>query len=308
MARIASVNISTEKGVVKIPVPEAEANGSGLRGDAHAGPWHRQVSLLSKESIDGFGKQAGRSFACGAFAENLTTEGLDFSALALFDRLDAGEAELEITQFGKACHGEGCAIFKQAGRCVMPKDGVFARVLKGGRIRPGDPLVHRARPLRVRIITLSDRASRGEYSDRSGPAVQEGLETRFKDCRWHLDISRLILPDDEAGLREALAGDINSGTEIVFTTGGTGIGPRDITPDVVVPMLDKLLPGVMEFVRMKHGERLPASLLSRSVAGTAKSTLVFTLPGSEKAVKEYLEAILPLVEHALLMMRGIDAH
>ena len=95
---------------------------------------------------------------------------------------------------------------------------------------------------------------------------------------------------------------------MIFTTGGTGIGPRDITPDVVAPMLDRELPGVMEFIRMKHGERLPSALLSRSVAGTIGNMLIYTLPGSVKAVREYTAEILRTLPHSLLMLHGINAH
>jgi len=308
MATVVSINISEKKGTVKSPVPEAMVMAHGVAGDAHAGPWHRQISILSREIVEAFGRDAGRVFSWGAFGENLTTEGLDLTSVSLLDRLRIGEVELEITQIGKKCHGGGCAIFHQVGQCVMPKEGIFARVIRGGTIRSGGTLVHVPRHLRIRILTLSDRASRGDYEDLSGPAMQDELEARFKESRWRLEISRLVLPDEAAGLRETLTEAIDSGVDIIFTTGGTGIGPRDITPDVVAPLLNKTLPGIMEFIRQKHGERLPAALLSRSIAGTSGQTLLFTLPGSVKAVREYLEVIIPVLEHALLMLRGIDAH
>ena len=96
--------------------------------------------------------------------------------------------------------------------------------------------------------------------------------------------------------------------DVLFTTGGTGIGPRDITPDVVIPLLDREIPGIMEFIRVKHGERLPSALLSRSVAGTIGEMLIYTLPGSVKAVREYTEEILRTLPHSLHMIKGIDAH
>ncbi len=307
-ATIVSINISVEKGTTKTPVPEAEITACGMVGDAHAGAWHRQISLLSQECVAFFGRQSGTVYRAGDFAENLTTEGVDLSQVAIRDTFTSGDVELEVTQIGKACHGGGCAIFRSVGACVMPKEGIFCRVLHGGRLRPGDAITHHPRPLRVRVITVSDRASRGVYEDRSGPAVEAAVAAHFVGMRWHLEISRSLVPDEAEPLRNRLAEAIAGGVDLIITTGGTGIGPRDITPDVVTPLLNKELPGIMDFVRMKHGERLPSALLSRSLAGVAGQSLIYTLPGSVKAVAEYLAVILPTVEHSLLMLSGIDAH
>jgi MOSC domain-containing protein YiiM len=110
----------------------------GIAGDAHAGEWHRQVSLLARESIAKMQK-LGLDVTTGDFAENITTEGIDLPSLPVGTRLEVGEALLEVTQIGKECHTR-CAIYYQAGDCVMPKEGIFARVLKGGIIRPGSPI------------------------------------------------------------------------------------------------------------------------------------------------------------------------
>ncbi len=140
-ARIVAVCLSEGKGTVKTPVPEGElVVGHGLRGDAHAGPWHRQVSLLSTSSIAKM-QALGLDVGEGSFAENLTVEGMDVYLLPIGTHVRAGsEALLEVTQIGKECHA-GCAIFQAVGKCVMPHEGVFARVLKGGRVAPGDELV-----------------------------------------------------------------------------------------------------------------------------------------------------------------------
>ncbi|HEY5621586.1 MAG TPA: molybdenum cofactor synthesis domain-containing protein [Pontiella sp.] len=152
------------------------------------------------------------------------------------------------------------------------------------------------------IITLSDRAVRGEYEDRSGPEIVRILEEHFTGAGIEY-----ILIGDEA---ETLRSQINRapGFDVIITTGGTGIGPRDITPDIVNPMLDREIPGIMEFIRTKHGERLPSALLSRSAAGVIGTTLVYTLPGSVKAVREYMHEILRSLEHALHMVQGEDVH
>ncbi len=124
----------------KANVPHAELRaGCGLLGDVHAGPGRRQVSLLSVDSIATMRRQVP-DIAPGDFAENITTSGLDLPALRIGDRLAVGDsAQLEITQFGKACHGR-CAIFERVGDCVMPREGVFAKVVVGGMIRVGDTL------------------------------------------------------------------------------------------------------------------------------------------------------------------------
>ena len=138
--QVIAVCLSTSKGERKTPVASVELREEhGIVGDAHAGPWHRQVSLLAKESIDKM-RALGLDVTTGDFAENLTTEGVDLLALPIGTRLSVGEAELEVTQIGKECHTR-CAIYYQAGDCVMPKEGIFARVLRGGTVRPGDVVV-----------------------------------------------------------------------------------------------------------------------------------------------------------------------
>jgi MOSC domain-containing protein YiiM len=135
--KIVAVCISAGKGERKTPVAAVELREEhGIVGDGHAGPWHRQVSLLAQESIDKM-RALGLDVTTGDFAENLTTVGLNLPALPLGTRLSIGGAELEVTQIGKECHTR-CAIFYQAGDCVMPKEGIFARVLRGGTVRPGD--------------------------------------------------------------------------------------------------------------------------------------------------------------------------
>ena len=136
-----SVCISVERGIAKRPVPEAQAiEGHGLQGDAHAGPWHRQVSLLAVESVRKM-REAGADVGPGDFGENLDVEGLELPSLPIGTKLQLGDAILmEVTQIGKECHAH-CAIYHQVGDCVMPREGIFVRVLEGGAIRPGDEIM-----------------------------------------------------------------------------------------------------------------------------------------------------------------------
>ena len=137
MAQVVAVCISEKKGERKTPVSSvAVRENHGIEGDAHAGDWHRQVSLLAEESIEKM-RALGLDVTAGDFAENITTRGIELVSLPVGSRLKVGESILEVTQIGKECHTR-CAIFYQAGDCVMPKEGIFARVITGGVVRPGD--------------------------------------------------------------------------------------------------------------------------------------------------------------------------
>lgn len=303
---VVSVNISKKKGTIKVPVSQIELNETGVEGDAHSGKWNRQVSLLGTESFDSFELQAGRKLAYGEFAENITTTGIVLNQTHPLDRFRIGGAELEVTQIGKHCHGDGCAIYREVGNCVMPKEGIFCRVIKSGIIQAGDKVEYLPRVFNIKVITLSDRASTGEYTDRSGPAVAQLLNDFFDSMLWKTNIEREVLPDDADFLKEIF--DHLNGIDMIFTTGGTGIGPRDITVDVVEPLLEKKLPGIMEMIRTRYGTDNPAVLLSRGVAGVIGETLVYTLPGSVKAVEEYLSEIVKTLKHSIYMLHGLDIH
>lgn len=140
MAVVVSLNISRKKGERKLPVPEITLRlHHGIVGDAHAGDWHRQVSLLAEESVDTMRASAPLALDPGIFAENITTRGIILKDLAVGTRLRIGETELEVTQIGKECHSS-CAIKQAVGHCVMPTEGIFAVVVREGIVRPGDEI------------------------------------------------------------------------------------------------------------------------------------------------------------------------
>ena len=140
MAVVVSVNISDKKGIRKHAVPYIEVKcHHGIVGDAHAGDWHRQISLLAEESIDTMRSICPIELDDGIFAENINTRGIDLKHLPIGTRLRVGATELEVTQIGKQCHSD-CAIKKATGKCVMPTDGIFAVVIKEGRIQAGDEI------------------------------------------------------------------------------------------------------------------------------------------------------------------------
>ena len=140
MAKVVSVNISERKGTLKTPVPQIELKlRHGIVGDAHAGDWHRQISLLAEESVDTMRTVSPIPLDAGVFAENINTVGIDLKHLPVGTHLRIGETEVEVTQIGKECHND-CAIKRAVGRCVMPTEGIFAVVVREGIIRPGDEI------------------------------------------------------------------------------------------------------------------------------------------------------------------------
>jgi MOSC domain-containing protein YiiM len=141
MAKVTAVNISEKKGVLKHPIERGFFKfNHGVEGDAHAGKWHRQVSFLGEESIDKMRATGVEGLCLGRFAENLTTEGIILYELPVGTKLKIGEVTFEVTQIGKECH-QGCEIRNLVGDCVMPREGIFARVLTEGYIKAGDEII-----------------------------------------------------------------------------------------------------------------------------------------------------------------------
>ncbi len=306
--KILSVNISTKKGTIKEPVEKIVLNELGVEGDAHAGEWHRQISLLGNESFERFKDMTKREVKFGDFAENITTQGIELVNTKPGDRFIGNDVDLEVTQIGKSCHGDGCAIYREVGNCVMPKEGIFCRVIKAGALKAGDELTFIPKIYKIQVITLSDRASRRIYEDKSGPEVVRLVSEYFDSLKWQFTIESTIIPDDEELLKVYLSKAKEEKYDLLITTGGTGIGTRDITPDVVRQFMDKEIPGIMEMIRVKYGSEKPNALLSRGVAGLMGETFVYTLPGSVKAVKEYMEEITKTLKHLYIMRMGIDGH
>ncbi len=140
MAKVIAVNISEKKGVPKRSIPEGNfIVDYGLEGDAHGGKWHRQVSLLGVESINKMKELGVKGLCTGRFAENLTTEGIKLWEYPVGTKLQIGNTLHEVTQIGKECHTK-CAIFQQVGNCIMPTEGIFTRVLRGGKVKVGDEI------------------------------------------------------------------------------------------------------------------------------------------------------------------------
>ena len=303
MGRIMAVNISEKKGTQKKNVHSARViEDWGLENDAHAGKWHRQVSLLSYEKIEDF-KAKGAPVDEGAFGENLIVQGIDLRQLPVGTQLQCGEVLLEVTQIGKKCHS-GCEIFKIMGDCIMPREGIFTRVLKGGVISDGDEIRVIKRPRRAAILTASDSGYAGEREDLSGPAIREILE-----AGGYQVVHTALLPDD----REKLAAEMariadEQVAELLLTTGGTGFSPRDCMPEATMDIAERMVPGIPEAMRAYSMTITPRAMLSRAAACIRKGTLIINLPGSPKAVRESLEYILPSLGHGLDILTGEAAN
>lgn len=161
--------------------------------------------------------------------------------------------------------------------------------------------------LEILVITLSDRAYGGDYKDISGFRIKERITEYLTSLGWEHTIDMNLIPDESTILHELLLKE-SLRNNIILTTGGTGIGPRDITVDTVKPLLKKEIPGIMEFIRIKYGTEKPNALLSRAVAGIIGQSLIYTLPGSVRAVDEFMTEILKTLKHTIYMQYGIDSH
>ncbi|NMC45233.1 MAG: MOSC domain-containing protein [Chloroflexi bacterium] len=298
MARVVAVNISKKRGTFKYPETEVLLKPDyGIEGDAHAGNWHRQVSLLAQESVEKMRALGVKDLTPGKFAENITTAGIDLTVLPLGTRLAVGNTVLEVTQIGKECH-QHCQIFQQVGMCVMPTEGIFAKVITGGTVKQGDEIML-IPAIQVAIITISDKGFSGVREDRSGPALVEALKE-------HAVVGKtLILPDEKDKIAETLIRLADAGgVDVIFTTGGTGFAPRDVTPEATMAVIDRLVPGIPEAMRQKSMQITERAMLSRATAGIRKQTLIVNLPGSPRAALECLAVFLPVMEHAVETLRG----
>ena len=330
---VKAVCTSSVKGVRKEPVKEARLiEDYGIEKDAHAGKWHRQVSLLSWEKVREFNR-SGAGVSDGDFGENLLVSGINFRTLPVGTRflicpaekavhaeadslteetvhatdLKNGEAVggalLELTQIGKACH-HSCEIRKRVGVCIMPTDGVFAKVVRGGMVKPGDRVrvlpPDPDRPYTAAVITLSDRAFSGVYEDRSGPKAAEVLKAAGYEV-----VETILLPDDQSRLERELGRLADQRqVSLVLTTGGTGFSERDRTPEATMAVADRNAPGIAEAIRVKSLAVTDHAMLSRGVSVIRKKTLIVNLPGSVKAVQESLGFILGALDHGLGILRG----
>lgn len=305
--RLLHVCISAKKGVCKHDVPSANVLvDHGLEGDAHAGDWHRQVSLLAHADIE-FMRAKGLALKPGAFGENLVVDGLKTDELGVGTQLRVGPVLLEMTQVGKVCHTR-CAIYYTTGDCIMPRTGLFARVLKGGLVAPGMPVtitsgVPRS-TIQAAVLTVSDDGSAGKTADIAGPAVETVLtEELGARVAW-----RTLVPDEPARISASLKDFADRRMDLIVTVGATAISARDAVPEAISMVLDRKTPGFAGGAGANSATVTSSALLSRAMVGTIRATLIINVPGSQKTAGETLRAVLPLLPHAIAMLRDQTSH
>ena len=305
MGTVKALCISENKGEQKKPIDSAVfCVDHGIESDAHAGDWHRQVSLLLDSDIETIREKLD-DLSDGAFAENVILSGVDLNSCGLGTKLRLGDdVVLSISQIGKVCHTR-CRIFYLAGDCIMPRLGIFARVETGGTVHPGDraeafDIVPRD-TLQAVVLTISDRCSQGQAEDTAGPATAKILTESLGANIYRTE----ILPDEQDTITERLKHySEGHSIDLVLAVGGTGFSPRDVTPEAAREVIDRLTPGLDEAMRTASSAKTPHAMLSRAVSGIAESTLIITLPGSERAASENLQAVLPALGHGLAKLRG----
>jgi len=295
-----SVNIGNKKGESKKPVDKiVVVENYGVKNDCHAKEGiNKQVSILSWERMN-------EEFFClkdkvdikpGVFAENITTEKIDLRKLKIKDKLKINETVIEISEIGKKCHNY-CEIYKKVGKCIMPKEGIFGKVIKGGEIKKGD-VIEVVPKIDVGILTVSDGCYQKKRVDESGKYLKEKCEMNG----WNV-IKYDIVPDEKNIIEKQLV-EYSQLVDLILTTGGTGFGQRDITPEATENVIEKRVPGIPEIMRIKTYNNSKFAVLSRGIAGIRNKTLIINLPGSLKGVSDCFSVLVDLIEHSIEMIRG----
>jgi len=298
VAKVLSINISEARGTRKHPVTgEVKVTALGIEGDAHAGEWPRQVTLLDRQSVEKMVRKEGRDFPPGSLAENIDTEGIEMHTLPVGTHLLVGNVVLEISQIGKDPE-ESSPFHNEVGISIMLSEGVFTRVVKPGTIKAGDE-ISVVPDIRTAVITVSDKGYAGTREDQSGPALIEVLMGKAR-------VERTAIVADELEEIKALLKELCDCGEfdVIFTTGGTGFAPRDVTPEATMAVIDRHVPGITEAIRQASMQITPRAMLSRATAGIRRSTLIVNLPGSPKGAVESIEVFLPVMAHAVETLRG----
>ena len=217
--------------------------------------------------------------------------------------LRCGDVLLEMTQIGKECHTH-CAIYHKMGECIMPTEGVFARVLEPGTISVGDEMViekrKTPRPWQAAVITLSDKGARGERRDESGPAIVKRLEESGYEV-----VEQILLSDDPAALKNTLIRLCDQRQlDLILTTGGTGFGLRDTTPEATMAVAERNVPGIAEMMRAESMRITKHAMLSRAASVIRGKTLIINLPGSPRACMENMDVFMDTIPHGLGLLRN----
>lgn len=294
---IVAVCSAASKGVEKHPVDQGcLQRGHGLEGDAHAGTWHRQVSLLEDEQI-ALMRARGLELGPGAFGENLVTRGIDLGKLEVGRRLRVGsDAVLQITQRGKDCHRH-CRIHQAVGDCIMPRVGLFTRVLRSGSVRPGDRVALDADLDRIRwaVVVVADPATH------AGDASSDGIVCDLLSAALGGEpIARVCVASTLERLTSQLRQLCDDALcDLVVTVGGAGLLPGDVAPDATLAVVDRVIPGIAEAMRAAEVRDSPRAMLSRALAGLRGQSIIANLAGRPGDVREQFGAISAVLPEAV---------
>ncbi len=302
MGKVMAVCISEHKGTPKQNIETSKLiKDYGLENDAHAGS-KRQVSLLSYEMEMAFKeklKDSNINIFPGVFGENLLVEGFDFKKCAVGTTFQCRDVVLKITQIGKLCH-EGCNIRQIAGDCIMPREGVFADVIKGGTISVGDDFKLVKSEKTASVLTASDRSFSGIREDVSGRLLKEILE----ENGYRVLSYNLVCDDEKEVYNKLIEITENEKPDVIFTTGGTGFSVRDRVPEATLKVADRNAPGISQAIREYSMKITKKAMLSRAESVIRDRTIIINLPGSPKAVRECLEFIIEPLKHGIEILKG----
>lgn len=209
-----------------------------------------------------------------------------------FDKIHRGENRMDV-----------CKVLN-----IEKTKGILCRFHEPFQISEFDSLDAQRKHFTVEIITISDRVYNKIYADKSGPAIAQRIRHFFEQTGFSFSLEQKLIPQNKHKLAETIEICKNNKTDLIITTGGTGIGPNDFTSETIEPMLEKTIPGLMEMIRLKYGNEKPTALLSRSIAGVIGRSLVYALPGGENSVNQYLDEIIKTLEHQFYTIHGIDIY
>ncbi len=302
MGKVLAVCTSEKKGLQKHDVHSAHFETEwGIDGDAHAGKWHRQISLLSADKIEAF-NQKGANVIPGAFGENLVVDGFDFRALPVGTLLRCGDVLLEMTQIGKECHSH-CEIYKKMGDCIMPREGVFARVLEPGTITVGDEMVIVPReghfPWQAAVISLSANSD-SKCDNDLGTAISNRLTKS-----GYTVLEDLVVPKDARVLKQQIIRLCDQRQlDLILTTGGISCSKDDFTPEATLAVADKNVPGISEAIRSAAVQVCDKAMISHSASVIRGKTLIINLPDNLQACMDTMDVFMDTIPQAMAQLRG----
>jgi len=279
----------------------------GASEDIHAGVIDREVSLIPEKQQTS--SDINTDYQCADFGQNIVIDNnFDINKIKPLDILQHKNLILQVTQIGRTCNNQACSIFNELHKCVLPTEAIYARVLKEGNLKKEETFTFVPYSFKVAIITVSSGISKGIAKNTAAENVKYQLENYFQTHRRQNEITNYIIDDDVIELEKMMNTCITAKTDIIITVGGTGLSNRDITPDVVKPLLDKEIPGYIEHIRSQIAMHKPNAILSRGIAGIAKKSLVITLPGNKETINDYMNEVKKTLLFSIFMIQGIDRY